>query len=84
MVGSERPTPTSVTKPADRPYADPVKDGQERKHAALHELREADRVYRAAFQRLLATDDLRPSSFRELLETVERIEEVVRRLEEHS
>lgn len=69
---------------ADRPYPDPVEDGQERKHAALHELREADRVYRAAFQRLLTAEDLRPSSFRALRHAVERIEEVVRRLEEHS
>lgn len=67
-----------------RPYPEPMDDVHDQKHAALRELREADRAYRAAFRRLTTTDDLRPSSFRALRDAVHRIEDVLRQLEEHS
>jgi hypothetical protein len=59
-------------------------DEEDRKHAALRELSDADRAYRAAFQELTTAPRLSPSSFAPLHLAVSRLEEVVRHLEEHA
>jgi hypothetical protein len=57
-----------------------VNDEQDRKQAALRELSEADRAYRAAFQELTSFGGLETSSFTLLLTSVERLHDVALRL----
>jgi hypothetical protein len=55
-------------------------DEQDRTQAALRELSDADRAYRAAFQELTSAGGLEPSSFELLLASLERLHEAARRL----
>jgi hypothetical protein len=57
-----------------------VVDEPGRKHAALRELSEADRAYRAAFRELTSRGGLDASSFADLLISVERLHDAARRL----
>jgi hypothetical protein len=59
-----------------------VTDEHGRKHAALRELSDADRAYRAAFEELTTAPRLSPSSFASLHLAVRRLEQIVRQLEE--
>jgi hypothetical protein len=61
-----------------------VVDDEGRKHAALRELGDADRAYRAAFQELTTAPRLSPTSFASLHLAVMRLEEVLRHLEENA
>ena len=55
-------------------------DEQDRRHAALRELSDADRAYRAAFQELTSAGGLEPSSYAPLLASVDRLHEAARGL----
>lgn len=57
-----------------------MNDEQDRKQAALRELSEADRAYRAAFRELTSLGGLETSSFTHLLTSVERLHDVALRL----
>ena len=57
-----------------------VSDEQERRQAAVRELGEADRAYRAAFQELTSLGGLEPSSYNQLLAAIERLREAARRV----
>ena len=57
-----------------------MNDDEGHKHAALRELSDADRAYRAAFSALTSRGGLDTSSFSKLLTSVERLREVVLRL----
>jgi hypothetical protein len=57
-----------------------VDDRHDRRQAALRELSEADRAYRAAFQELRSSGGLESSSFSQLRTAVERLTEAVRRV----
>ena len=57
-----------------------VDDAQDRKQAALTELAEADRAYRAEFSKLTSRGGLDRLSFDGLLESVKGLHDAVQRL----